>query len=375
MKNQSLNAKLKILIIVFYTIIVFGLILLLLGSPRNSRFEKYGDKPYDDEIAVNVRETENRSSKYKTGSSDELGEHGKSSFDFRVTVIKLKSYTQIKDMKIYLSAKTTEGSYRYDEYSSSSKEMGTTTYTSITTLSSFATKSFESVDEDGESKEYLFNETPEELYIKITYKLNNETEIRTLTYKTSVLDINVNKKFNDVEERNIIEKGASVNPQYVDPKEDPVRVRLTKTKAEETTILGDVKEDILKVEFNVSTINLNKLQYNEEYLKANLLNKIELPKSSDADDAWDVIPEISDIKFEIWGKITSDDDDFANYVKFYSIYGFLSTYRALSITSCKIDESLNLEEIYIVVEGKIYNGTKNSFEALYKVKYESLPNE
>lgn len=375
MKSQSLNAKLKIIIIVFYTIIVFGIILLVLGTSKNQRFEEYGTKAYDSEIAVNIRETETRSSKFKTGSEEEIGEHAKSVFDFRITVVKLKSYTSIKDMRIYLAAKTTDGSYRYDEYSSSSKKMDETTYTSITTLSSFATKSFETVDEDGESVDYLFNETPEEIYVKITYKLNNEEETRTLAYKTNVLDINPSKKFDNVEERNIIEKGASVNPQYIDPKEDPVRVRLTKTKATETTILGSVKEDLLKVEFNISTINLNKLQFDEEYLKNNSLTKIELPKVTTAEDAWDVVPEIDDVKFEIWGKITSDDEEFSDYVKFYSIYGFLSTYRALSITSCKIDETLNLEEIYIIVEGSIYNGTQDSFEALYKVKYNSLPDE
>lgn len=373
MKNQRLTAKVKIIIIVAYTVVVFGAILLLLGNPKDKRFDNYGNKAYDENIAINLRETENRSSKYKTGTSEKKGEHAKSSFDFRITLIKLKSNTKIENIRLYLAAKTANGSYRYDEYSSSTKSMSSGVYTSITTLSSFATKSFEKIAEDGESIDYLFNETPEELFVKITYSLSGEKEVRTLAYRTTVLYKNPEEDFEKAELRNVLEANDVSNPKYIDVKDDPVRVRLTKTKAEEVTKLGNVEEDQIRVQVETSSINLNKLKNSDDYLKENLLTAIELPKLPTDKDAWDVAPEISDIKLEIWVKINSDDDSFSDYVKIYSIYGFVSKYRSLTVTTCKIDESLDLSEIYIAFECDIYNGTKSFCEGLYKVGYNSLP--
>lgn len=373
MKNQRLSAKIKFLVITLFTVLMFGTVLLVLGVTKNERFVEYGSKAYDDEIAVNIRETEKRESKYQTGSKEALGEHGKSTYSFRITLIKLKSTTQIKDIRLYFSIKTEAGSYRYDEYSSSTKNMTNQTYTSITTFNNLSSKYFNHIDEDGEHVDYLIDETPIEYFIKITYRLNNESKERVLTYKTESLKFDkTEKNFNKLETREVIKINADVNPQYIDPKDDPVRVRLNKTYATEETALDDVKEDSMKIEFNVSSINLNKLKYDEEKLKEKALKAIELPKVESADNAWDVNPEISDIKFEVWIKTNSDDSELSNYVKAYAIYGYMSSYRALSITSFTIDQKLSITEVYVFVEGKIYNGTKNNFDASYKVAFDKL---
>ena len=64
MNKYKLNAKLKVLIIVFYTLILFGVILLTLGKTKFERFSDYGDTPYDENIAISLREMENRKSKF-----------------------------------------------------------------------------------------------------------------------------------------------------------------------------------------------------------------------------------------------------------------------------------------------------------------------
>ena len=115
-------------------------------------------------------------------------------------------------------------------------------------------------------------------------------------------------------------------------------------------------------------------RYDSEYLEKNKLVSIELPKGANDDDAWNVEPEINDIKFEVYAKITNDDDQFSSYVKMYSIYGFFSKNRAVSIATYNIDEVFNVDTLYIIAEGSIYNGTSQTFKTLYSVKVNDLPN-
>ena len=373
MNNIKLNAKLKIVIIVFYTLILFGVLLLTLGKTNYERFSDYGINPYDENLAITIREMENRKSKFYTGDKKELGEHEKSTFDLQVTLVKLQTKAIINNIKIYVAGKTVDGGYRYKEYSSSSKTMSEYTYTSTTSFSTFATKEYASITKNEVSENYLFDEEPTELYIKVTYSIGENENINTLTYKTEVAN-NKNNKFNNAELRNIILDSASSNPGYIDPKNDPVRVKLTKDEATENSKLGEVKEDSLKIQFNILKENLNMFKFDDDKLKASNLKSIEIPKDPNASDAWNVLPEIKEVKFEIYAKIKSTDKDFSEYVKVYAIYGFLSKYRDLSIANSKLDESFEVEDIFVVVEGKLNNATKDTFSALYSCKYSELNN-
>lgn len=378
MKKYQLNAKLKILIIVFYTLILFGVILLTLGNKEYTRFEAYGNQSYDDNIAISIREMENRKSIYSTGSSKEVGEHEKSTYDLQVSLIKLQTKAVIKNIKLYISARTADDGYRYKEYSSNTKTMSEYTYTSTTSFSSFANTEY--VEKDVEDKhghttteEFFFNEKPQEFFIKVTYTVGDSEDTQTLTYKTSVLEFN-EKKLESATKRDIIASDSINNAKYVDPQEDPVRICLTKEETTEKSTAGAVKTDLLKVQFNVLKTNLNKYRIAEEELKANVLKGIEIPKAIDAEDAWDVYPEISEIKFEVYAKVNNAEEGFSQYVKVYSIYGFMSKYRDLAIASIKIDECYEIEDIYVVAEGKIHNGNKDSFSILYNCKYSELVN-
>ncbi len=369
MNNKGLNAKTKILIIAAYTIILFSVILISFGDSKINRFSSYQEKPYDDQIALTLRSIENRKSKLSTGTSEKTGEHEKSVFDLQLTIVKLRSNTSVKNIKIYLAAKTISNDYRYDEYTSSSKEMSTLTYTSLTSFTTFATKEFDEITKDGNTEEYLFDQTPVEYYIRVEYQINEEDTTRILEYKTSTLSLNPEKDFKDVEERTI----DSNNSNYIDNKEEPIRLKVSKTLTSEESALGSIKEDSLRFEFKVDVPNLNQYKFEEDYLKENRLVSIELPKAENATDPWNVDPEISDIKFEVYGKINGTDENFSNYVKVYSIYGFFSKNRSLSIATYKIDELFNIETLYIVATGGIYNGVEGSFKTIYKIDVEQLP--
>ena len=370
MNNKGLNAKIKIFIIVIYTIVLFSIILLSFGKSKINRFSEYQDKAYDDQIALNIRDIENRKSKLSTGREDEEGQHEKSTHDLHIQLVKLRANTSIKNIKIYLAAKTLDNGYRYDEYTSSSKEMSTLTYTSLTSFTTFATKEIKELTKNGKKEEYLFDETPIEYYIRISYTLNDEKEERVLAYKTKALSFNQEKTFKNVEIRNIDNNNAN----YIESKDDPIKLKVTKTLISEESSLKEIKEDRLRVEFKVNSENLNKYKYDSDYLEKNNLISIELPKGPNDDDAWNVEPEINDIKFEIYGKIKNNDNKFSSYVKIYSIYGFFSKNRALSIATYKIDEVFNIDTLYIIAEGCIYNGTSQTFKTLYSVRVNDLPN-
>ena len=329
-----------------------------------SELEKYSDIPYDKDLAVSIRMVENRKSKYYTGNQKKLGEHEKSIFDLQVTLVKLQTKKAIDNIKIYVVAKTVDNGYIYKDYSSSSKKMGEYTYTSVTSFATFATKEFT-------NENYLLNKTPEKIYVRVTYTNENIFVEQELTYKVSVINQD-NINFDNFKKRNIISNNATSNPSYVDPKEDPVRIKLTKDEATEKSKLGSVKEDSVKIQFNVLKENLNKYKLDDDTLKANKLISIELPKDSNAYDAWDIYPEIKEVKIEVYAKIKSTDKDFSEYVKIYSIYGFLSKYRDLSIATAKFDESFEVEDIYVVVEGELHNATKDTFSSLFSCKYSEL---
>ena len=246
MNNKGLNAKIKIFIIVIYTIVLFSIILLSFGKSKINRFSEYQDKAYDDQIAVNLRDIENRKSKLSTGSEDEEGKHEKSTHDLQIQIVKLKSNTSIKNIKIYLAAKTLDNGYRYDEYTSSSKEMSTLVYTSITSFTTFATKEIEELTKDGKKEEYLFDETPIEYYIRISYTLNDENEERILAYKTKALSFNQEKTFKDVENRKV----DSNNANYIESKDDPIKLKVNKTLISEESSLKEIKNDTFRLAFN-----------------------------------------------------------------------------------------------------------------------------
>lgn len=373
MKKYQLNTKLKVLIIVFYTLILFGLILLVFNQTKKDRFESYSYMPYDENLALSVRSIENRKSKFYTGNKNELGAHEKSIFDLQVAIVKLQSRAVVENIRVYVSAQTVDNGYKYKEYSSSTLSMSEYSYQTTKSFSSFSSKEFNEVTKDTVTEDFLFNEEPTKFFVKVTYNLKGSEEINTLTYQTSVLELK-EKDFEGFEKRNV-SKENDANDGYIDVKNDPVRIKLLKEETEEKSEKGNVKEDAIKVQFNVLKANLNNFKLDDDKLQASTLKAIELPSTTGSNGEWDVDPEINEIKCEVFAKIKSTDDNFSEYVKVYAIYGFMSRYRDFSIASIKFDESFEVEDIYVVIEGKLYNATTDKFEISFKCNYSELESE
>ena len=90
MNNKALPTKIKIIIIIAFTIVLFGLILLIFGRTKDKRFESYSSTPYDEHIGVILREVEKRQSTLQTGSSSTKteGEHEKSVYDLQILLVR-----------------------------------------------------------------------------------------------------------------------------------------------------------------------------------------------------------------------------------------------------------------------------------------------
>lgn len=362
MNSIKLNPKLKVLIIIGYTVLLFGIILLIFGTRKVERFEDYGSTPYDEYIGITIRDMETRKSIYDNGVSDDGHGHVSSVHAAQVVLTKLKVGAVVENIEIYLAAKTVKGYYCYGDYATSKKSMSATSYSSITSFSTFASKNYSHIDKNGTEVEYLFDETPVEYMVKINYTVSGEA--KTLTYKVDVS--NNLKNIEDVEERNLIDSSDAVAANCVDPKDDPIRIKLLKEAATDTTSKKEVFSDILKVSPQVSTNNLYAHKYSDDYLNEKLLKGIE---RDDTENPLDIYPELSEVKLAVYAKVESSDENFSEYVKVYSVYGFFSRYVSLSQGRVKLDESLNMSDIFITIEGSIYNGKVNNFSTSYKTSY------
>lgn len=366
MNNKALPTKIKIIIIIAFTIVLFGLILLIFGRTKDKRFESYSSTPYDEHIGVILREVEKRQSTLQTGSSSTKteGEHEKSVYDLQILLVRNQENDDIDNIRIYVAGKN-KNNYTYFDYSSYTKSMTGNTMHSLTSATSFASKEFINRHSHGPNGEEidestLLDESPIEFFILVTYTAK-ETE-HSFAYRTSTLDFNLNKKFKKAEKREV--KGS-----YIDYKEDPIKIRITKDLAEEESTIKEVQKDEFSIECVWDSNNLDAFKYSSEVLEGFDLRQHEISNPKDK-EAWDVHPEIVDIKLEIYAKITNKDEDFSNYVKVYSLYGFYSRHRNLSIYDLQIDESLNLESFYIYAELKIDNGTNGNKTKLLKKPFE-----
>lgn len=376
MKNGVLNAKFKILIITVYTVAIFLLIgcaFLLQPSNRRESFSNYGTQPYDENLGIALRETEDRKSVLETYSSSKsedverkAGKHEKSTYNLQLTLVKL-TVKELNNIKIIVAARTEDGGYRYADYTTNSKYLGAQTFTSVTTFSSFSSKSIEEKEKNKSTVDVKFDETPVEFFIKILYSVD-ETQ-KTLEYKVSPLDINT-ATFSSYEKRNVIGAGNGTDSLFINPMNDVFRLKMSKTEVTETSTIDNIHRDTLKLELRTNLPGLSNYKYELDYLREHGLKKIEVPKANE----WDIDPEVAEMKLEVWGKIDSKDSQFSNYVKLYALYGFFSSQRTMSLTTVTIDESLNLSDIYVVMNGEIYNGTVDKIHATYQIDYKTLPN-
>lgn len=374
MNNKGvLNAKLKILIIVAYTIILFLLVFLTFGTTKANRFDDYKDVPYDEHLGVIVRLTEERKSLLETyNASNEKskeakkGLNEKSTYNVQISLFKFQVET-LKDITVNIVALTKDNQYKYASYSGT-RSMTGGVYKSDFSFSSFSTKEVTEKEFGIGKKKYVFDETPKEIYVNIKYKVGTNSEEHVLKYGFKTLDIN-EKKLSNYDTRDVLSANANANKNYINPSSDVLGIRIFQKQTGLKSTISNINKDKFEVFVSDIESNIDKFMLNQDDVAAQNLKALELPTSNKDP----LTPELSNVALEVWGKVESEDKKFSSYIKLYTLYGFFSKHRELNTYTLEIDESLNLSEIFVTAQGKITNGTTNSFEIKYKVNVNDLP--
>lgn len=370
-RNNILNAKIKILIIIAYTVVLFLIVFLIFGKTKADRFANYSELPYDEHMAVNVRVMENRSSLIQTyNSSNEksnekkLGLNEKSSYSLQLFLVKLK-VESIRNISINVAAKTADNHYKYSTYSGT-RSMSSGVFNLSASFSNFSTKEVIEKEMGIGSKMYVFDETPKEIYVNIEYTIGtgNDAKNYELKYRFTTLEIK-EKNLSKYQTREFLSSSANNYKNFINPAEDVLAIKLSKEETGLKSSINEVYKDVLEIQVLDNIGNINKLLMNQDEVETKGLKAIE-QATQNKDPLY---PEISNIALEIWGKIESQDKKFSKYIKIYSLYGFFSKYRELPVSTLEIDESLNLSEIYVTANGTVYNGSVDSFEIKYQVNF------
>lgn len=372
-----LNAKLKILIILTYTIILFLLVFLVFGTTKADRFEDYKDIPYDEHLGVAVRITEVRKSLLETyDASNEKSKEAKKGlnekaiYSIQVSLFKFK-VENIKDITVNVVALTEDNQYKYGSFSGT-KSMTSGTFKIDIKMDSFATKEVTEKKLGSGTKKRVFDETPKEVYVNIKYKIGTDTEEQVLKYGFKTLKTN-EKNLSKYETRDVISADANKNINYINPSNDVLGIKISQYQTGLKNTISTINNSDYKDKFEVfvSDIGDNIYNYilNQDKVAEQNLTSIEQPTANKDP----LKPELSNVALEVLGKIDSEDKNFSGYIKLYTLYGFFSKYRELNTYNLEIDESLNLSDIFVTAKGKITNGTVDSFEMKYQVNINDLP--
>lgn len=389
----KLNSKVKFLIIVSYTLLLFLVVFLLFTPKTIDLYESYGKIPYDDHIGIMIKVTENRQSLLETyDENDEIdkknkeGKNEKSTYDVAISLIKLRVET-LKDITVNLAVKTNDNSYQYATQQASKDNNGIFVRY-IGSFSDLLTKEVLSENE-GTTTKNIFDETPKEIYVEVKYTVANnsskEEKENVLRYRVETLDTK-ESKYKKYSERLVLKEATTDSKaNWIDPVNDVFGLQIGKTDATSESKIGNIKKDLICINCISLNNNLTKYKLAQDEIESKELVRLEQPNSQ----TLQLTPEIAEIKLTVCGKVNSKDKKFSDYVVLYSLYGFMSSIENRLIENTEkdnkritnytthlvensLDESFNLSELYITMEGKLYNSTVEKVSSSYKISYDNL---
>lgn len=385
---SKLNAKLKILIIIGYSLLLFVIIFLVFNKKHVDAFGTYGYTPYDENIGVMIKVSENRKSVLDNyNKNDEVdkekgqGKHESATYDVDVNLIKLKR-SLVENIKVKVAIKTKDNGYQYAEYKSSSSDNAGVFVKSTGDFNNLLSKEVKE-ENIGTSKKAVFDESPKEIYVEIKYNYrasekDKKTE-HTLKYRVETLEVK-NRSFNKYEERTVIkEKTSSCRENYIDSKNDIINLQIGVNQTTKTSVAGEVFKDTIKLNLVSVTENLNKYKL-ENATDPSVYKRIEFPSRQE------FTPEISELKITVYGKVDNKDKYYSEYVLLYSLYGFVSSEpnrlilqnssvsvnRNTHLVENSLDEQFNLNKIYVTMAAKLHNSTAKEISSKYFVQVANL---
>lgn len=326
-KLSALSNKIKVLILVFYTLILLGLSIFIVNKGTATKeLSGYSIKTYDEYVNLTVRVYEERNT-----AVENKGENDSTQYKIRAFLEKKDAAKgrEIKNIRYYVTGINRKGKYIFDEPSTSAtwKISKSSSFANTGSSSIIANKVFiQTITIDGSTKETTKTDNqPVKLFIKTTYEiiLDDETVRRTISSEIKLSDIQ-KEDFSKYTETTLEENTLKNDSEALD-----FEVEVNRAKEESTS--DKASKDTFDFEASLNAANLGD-------------------------------KTIERFSIEAFGKLESEkpetDKMFSQYVRLYTLYGSTLT-RTGTTLQLKIDESYNVKELYIKTIVTFTDGTSS----------------
>jgi len=333
---SKLNTKIKIIILVLYTMIAVLITFLILNSAsKNETMQGYTGSASDEFVNVAFRMQEQRTSSTQNKTDSES-----SSYKFYAYVEKKKQEDNVKlsinDVKIYLIGENQEGKLLFDEPSSSitkkiSESGKSTSFESNISSNDVFTKK-------QNSEKNLADNSPKKVYFKVTYIANKKvedegkdagyTEVKKeIKYTFDLTEVN-QANFDKATERKKVDGSNRIVNEG-----EPYDLQIKKSLSTSTTVKKDRYNFI---------ISLN---------QPNLGSKV-----------------LKNVLIEVYGKVENDPKDtkneFSDYILMYVYSGSLLSSTGSNITT-DVEQDYKLSEMLIISTVEYDDGVSQSVSYKY----------
>ncbi|HHU24083.1 MAG TPA: hypothetical protein GXZ57_03215 [Acholeplasmataceae bacterium] len=311
-KFSQLSVKVKVLVLVVYTVALATLIVLLnvLFQPAiDANYQDYATTPYDENLMVTLKKREKRYIP-STDDADKNKEH--SFWDVFMYLTKKDSSAMVVNVHGFLTAVTAEGNLLYKEGKASTWSNTSASFASWSNLG----KTSNDYDEKTEEYSKLDNK-PIKLYVSIYYEIrNNETgksDFKNFTYQVEALDLD-NIEFDSFEERLIDNETAGKKGYLVNE--------------------GELFD--LRIERRVSGETSDRIR---TYLTAKSIDGISMKHM------------IVEIYAQVANHPTDTEEYFSDYLLIDSYYGCVNQSTIMPSTNyVEINKIYNISKIYVIAK-------------------------
>ena len=313
-KFSQLSVKVKVLVLVVYTVVLATLIVLLtrMFQPSiDANYQDYGTTPYDENLIVTLKKREKRNIPSTTGSNTDKNKEY-SYWDVFMYLTKKDSNAMIINVHGFLTALTADGNLLYKEGKASTWSNTSASFASWSNLGKTSN------DYDSKTEEYTkLDNKPIKLYVSIYYEIRNtqtgKYDFKHFTYQAEDLDLE-KIDFDSFDERQIDNETAGKKGCLVNQ--------------------GELFE--LRIERRVTGETVNKLR---TYL---------IPKTVDG-------VTMENMAIEIYARVTNHPTDTENYFSEYilidSYYGCINQSSIMPSTNAvDVNKVYTISKLYIIAK-------------------------
>lgn len=326
----KINDKLKIIILVVYTLIAVLIAFLVLNSSTKVELLKnYSNVASDDNVKLVVRMREDRKSSYGTSTEFES-----STYYFAAYLEKKAEVSKAKltNIRFFISGTNSSGKISFDEYNSYYTVSNSSAGGPSTTVNHSSNKKFTKTVVVENEKNVVNDTTPVNVYLTVLYTIEKEDKTTSDHKLKYTVELN---QIKDIEFSSF--ESVDLTNNVIKNENNAVDIKVEKLFTSDESKKGSAKYDSITI-----TTSLN---------NPNLAGR-----------------EIKNYKVEAFGKVKNDVKDkeelFDNYIRVYTASGASLNISGTKV-KCEVDEKYEISELYILLVVEFTNGTSET--AKYKV--------